>query len=153
MQQKAAQFLFNTSYHPVSLIILYGVIAFMMILPVISYLMGDEEDLWIPFIICWGCAALLWWIGAKTYYIVNDTQIKYVCGPIRGKIEINSIRKIEKHDGWYIPTSYKISMDKKGVILYYNRFDDIFLSPKDVEGFISKILDKNPQILIISKNN
>lgn len=152
MSSKSQSILYKTSYHRTSLIMLYSIIAIMTILPLYSYWIEEESGMFVPFLICWGCAGLVWWVAAKTYYLIDDTHVKYFCGPFRGKIEISKIRKIEYHDGWYIPT-YKIGMDKKGVVIYYNKFDDIFLSPLELDDFIHKIMEKNPQVLKISKNN
>jgi hypothetical protein len=144
---------FKSSKHPAGIVVFYVIISLFILIPVFVGMDKEEEYVWIPLLICWSSAALFWWIVTKTYYEIEDNLIKYYSGPFRGKINIQSIRKIEYHDGWYIPSINKMSLDKKGLMVYYNKFDDIFISPADMDRFISKILDKNPEIVMISKNN
>lgn len=88
------------------------------------------------------------WILLDTKYILKENKIFYNSGPFRGTIAIESIRKIERHSGIIVPVTYKPALDTKGLIIYYNRFDDIYISPKQVDLFLEELLKINPDIEI-----
>ncbi|GGD26753.1 PH domain-containing protein [Flavobacterium orientale] len=92
---------------------------------------------------------LCFWILSDTHYKIDKTYVYYVSGPIRGKIEIASIRKIENQKGWYTKSLLKPSLDYNGIYIYYNKFDDIYISPKNRVEFVNYLLTINPNIMII----
>ena len=94
-------------------------------------------------------AALLFWILLDTGYVVSETKLLYKSGPFRGKIGIESIRKIQYDNSFFKGQSLKPSLSSTGLIVFYNKFDEIYISPKDREGFILEIVDRNPNIEII----
>jgi hypothetical protein len=91
------------------------------------------------------------WILLDTKYSIKEEVISFNSGPFRGKININSIRKIEHHSGLIVPVTYKPALDTKGLIIHYNSFDDIYISPKDEEVFLEELLKINPKIVIVGK--
>jgi len=91
---------------------------------------------------------LLWlWYG--TYYCVDNRYLHYQSGPLRGKIPIETIREIERDTTMW--TGYRLALARKGVIVKYNRFDDIYLSPDNNDTFIEALLVINPDIQIKHK--
>ncbi|WP_291118460.1 PH domain-containing protein [Flavobacterium sp. UBA6135] len=92
---------------------------------------------------------LCFWILLDTKYKIDNTHVYYVSGPIRGKIEIASIRKIEYQKGWYNKSFLKPTLDFNGIYLYYNKFDDICISPQNRVEFVNYLLTINPNIVII----
>ncbi len=94
-------------------------------------------------------SALVLWILLGTYYFISNAHLYYRCGPFRGKINIMNIRKVE-HDNHFIKTSLmKLGLSRKGFKIYYDKFDDIYLSPKDKESFLEVLLSINPNIIVI----
>jgi hypothetical protein len=99
------------------------------------------------------------WLLLDTKYKVDNTQVYYSSGPIRGKIAIASIRKIEYKKGWYSKSFLKPALDYNGVYLYYNKFDDIYLSRLyfNEKGDVSKIeateFDMHGKALALKKWN
>lgn len=89
------------------------------------------------------------WILLDTKYSINAEILCFYSGPFRGKININSIRKIEHHSGLIVPVTYKPALDTKGLIIYYNSFDDIYISPKEEDVFLEELLKINPNIVIV----
>ena len=65
-------------------------------------------------------------------FIVND------------KIEILKIRKIEKTNS--ILSSPALSLDR--IAIFYNKYDEVYISPKDRDNFIKDLLEINPTIEI-----
>ena len=95
-------------------------------------------------------AVFLLWLLVDTKYVIRDNAVlHYNSGPIRGKIDIESIRKIEYQHGWVSKSLLKASLDKNGLYIYYNKFDDLYVSPKDKKAFVNYLLTINPKIDII----
>ena len=64
------------------------------------------------------------------------------------KIKISEIR-ILKHSNSLIKNNlYKPSFHYKGLEIEYNKYDDIFISPKKRDQFIAQLLEINPNIEI-----
>lgn len=88
------------------------------------------------------------WILYDTKYVFKNTTFHYYSGPIRGTIDVNSIRKIEHQKGWYQKSVLKPALDYNGLYIYYNKFDDLYISPKEKEEFVNYLLKINPKIEI-----
>ena len=56
---------------------------------------------------------------------------------MKKKIPLNSIRKVEKQIGLF--AGWKISTAYKGVIIHYNKYDELLISPDKEQIFISEI--------------
>jgi hypothetical protein len=97
-----------------------------------------------------GIISMIIWILLDTKYNIIEDILYYYSGPFRGKININSIRKIEHHSGLIVPVTYKPALDTKGLIIHYNSFDDIYISPKKQEIFIQELLKINPNIKVVN---
>lgn len=93
--------------------------------------------------------ASLIWILLDTKYVIKQSQLHYYSGPFRGKIEIDKIRKIKNHSGWIVPVTMKPGLEINGLIVYYNQFDDIYISPKEKKEFLEELLRINPMIEIV----
>ena len=97
-----------------------------------------------------GIISMIIWILLDTKYNIYEEILYYYSGPFRGKINIYSIRKIEHHSGLIVPVTYKPALDTKGLIIHYNSFDDIYISPKDEDVFLEELLKINPNIKVIN---
>ena len=106
------------------------------------YILGDRflvEDISLVVL-------FLLWIFFDTKYELTKSHLKYKSGPIRGKIDIYSIRKIIK--GKTLWAGLKPATAKNGLIIKYNKYDEIYISPKTNDTFIAKILEFNLEIEI-----
>jgi hypothetical protein len=82
---------------------------------------------------------LFFFIGSAltTKFIISDTEL--ICKTFYWKksIPLNLIRKVEKQTnlfaGWKISTAYK------GVIVHYNKYDELLISPENELGFINEL--------------
>ena len=90
----------------------------------------------------------LFWTYRTTNYTINDTILHWKSGPFHGKIVINSITKINHHNGIIVPTFWKPALSHIGLIITYNKFDDIYISPENSTEFIAQLLKTNPNITI-----
>ena len=87
--------------------------------------------------------ASILFFSKTTQYIITDTQLVIKCMFIvNEKIDIEKIRKIEKTSS--ILSSPALSLDR--IAIKYNKFDEIYISPKDKQLFIDEILLINPNI-------
>jgi hypothetical protein len=90
---------------------------------------------------------LLLWIFYGTYYEIEKTIFKYTCGPFRGKIEIKDITEITIGKTMWVGT--KPATAKNGLIIKYQKFEEIYISPKSNELFLREVLKINPDINLI----
>jgi hypothetical protein len=88
------------------------------------------------------------WILLDTKYLLKENKIFYNSGPFRGSIAIDSIKKITHHSGIIVPVTFKPALNTKGLIIHYNSFDDIYISPKQEDLFLEELLKINPNIEI-----
>lgn len=128
-------------------ILILGAVAFLIGFPVFGILFGwfEKSDFWIaiPFS---AIISLLLWIYFGTSYELTETELIYRSGPLRGRIEINQIREIRKGKTLY--SGLKPATSGKGLIIKYQKFDEIYISPDTNESFIEEILNRNKDILI-----
>ena len=94
-------------------------------------------------------AGFLIWLGLGTNYELTQTELKYKSGPIRGKIEIDKIHEIVK--GKTLWSGLKPATARNGLIIKYEKYNDIYISPKTNDTFLKKILELNSRIKITTK--
>ena len=82
-------------------------------------------------------------ISKTTRYIIKENQlIVKSMWIVNEKIEISKIRKIEKSNS--ILSSPALSLDR--IALYYNKYDEVYISPKEKQDFLNNLLEINPNI-------
>lgn len=87
-------------------------------------------------------------IALKTEYKIKNNWLYWQSGPFYGKIDIKRIQKIQHHNGIFVPTVWKPALSQIGLIITYNKFDDIYISPAKETEFIESLLKINPLIEI-----
>ena len=109
-----------------------------------------EKDFYLagllPMLIVFTCLVMLFWIYFGTYYVLSEDKLKWYCGPMRSSIDIASIKEI-----LVVKTLWegnKPATAKKGLIIKYNLYDEIYISPKTNCSFVSEILKLNDKIKI-----
>ena len=82
---------------------------------------------------------MLFLIGSAltTKFTISSSEL--ICETFywKKKIPITSIRKVEKQVGLF--AGWKISTSFKGVIVTYNKYDELLISPENELFFISEI--------------
>jgi hypothetical protein len=125
-----------------------GVILFVLVLTLFDFeKLSFHTNIFIPLLINTFITGFLGWMFFGTSYTLTADYLKYRCGPFFGKIEINKINQIHVNQTLYV--GYKPATARNGLIIKYNKYDDIYISPDDNESFISEILKLNHQIEII----
>lgn len=89
---------------------------------------------------------ILWMYFQTNYSLSKEDGISYKCGPLKGKIELNRIREITK--GKTLWVGLKPATSRKGLIVKYDKYEEIYISPKTNESFIQKLLELDNTIKI-----
>jgi len=80
---------------------------------------------------------LLWLFFGTNYELKNDKFI-YRSGPMSGKIDIKRIVEIEK--GKTLWVGYRPATARKGLIIKYDKYNEIYISPETNAAFIEYLL-------------
>lgn len=90
-----------------------------------------------------------------TNYKINSDKLKLKSGIWNDKILIHSIQTIDiVHSIWklkyiiFLSANYSPALGNKGFLIKYDKFKEIYVSPKNPETFLVKLLKLNPEINI-----
>lgn len=89
---------------------------------------------------------LFWMFFGTRYALSTDGYLSYRSGPVRGKIAVSRIREIQK--GKTLWVGLRPATARKGLIIKYDRFNEIYISPESNDSFCEAILNINPEIII-----
>src|SRR4051812_1678037 len=93
-----------------------------------------------PAVVIFGLANCMFlWLWLDTYCIIKDDQLFYKCAFVSGSVPISTIHEIEKHTEGIVVATAKASLAMKGLVIKYNRWDDLFVSPQNEEQFIAEL--------------
>jgi hypothetical protein len=135
---------FLSSKNTFTVVILWCLVLFLISMLVIN---SQKENITIiPFVIISLVTALILWVLLDTRYVIKNSNLLYRSGPFRGRIDITKINKIRSHSGLYVPVMMKPALDTKGFIVTYNKFDEVFISPKKADVFLKEVLKINSNI-------
>jgi len=90
---------------------------------------------------------LMLWIFLGTYYEINKDILNYRSGPLRGSITISEINNVIR--GKTLWVGIKPATARKGLIINYERFNEIYISPEREALFLKMLQEQNPSIKII----
>jgi len=125
--------------------VIWGAVVSLIFAGMLTVQQGGPEQ-WMIIILIMVAIIIIWpWFA--TYYEIEGDELKYRSGPIRGKIDISSIRMIATGKTLY--AGLKPALASKGCIIQYNKYDEIYFSPKDQDGFIAELLKINTAIEVI----
>lgn len=83
-----------------------------------------------------------------TYYEIQKEVLIISMFFYKTKIKISEIRILNYSNSFYKTNLYKPGFHNKGIEILYNKYDDIFISPKNRDQFINQLLEINPNIEI-----
>ena len=136
---------------------LFGVVilgtALMMLFVLFTELNRDdrpenEVPIW-GLVIFASVVVFMLWLWFDTRYYLDSAFVYFRSGPFRGKIRVSSIREVVM--GATMWSGFKPALARNGVVVKYNRYDEIYFSPDDNETFATALLNLNPQIRIVNK--
>lgn len=88
----------------------------------------------------------LTWLWLSTYYRVDNEYLHYTSGPFCGKIAVKSIKEVVRNRTLWV--GFRPALSPKGLIIRYNKWDEIYISPQHKEAFLTELLKLNEQIQI-----
>ena len=114
-----------------------------LVYPIFRSIQSSIEGEWIGFVGIVLCLLFIVFISKSTRYIISENHLIVKCMFIvNDKIEISKIRKIEKTNS--ILSSPALSLDR--IAVFYNKYDEVYISPKERQAFIDELLKINPEI-------
>ncbi len=108
-----------------------------------------ETIMEMPFILLslWAPFGLILWSYLTTKYWIKDGHLHYTSAFLKGKIPVTSIRKVVKGKTMWV--GLKPALAKNGLIIHYNRFDEIYMAPESNDKMVAELLEIHPSIEII----
>jgi len=104
-----------------------------------------KDEYWVlPLVII--IVGFILWFYYGTHYELNKDGFIYRCGPINGKISPDRIKEIVK--GKTLWMGFRPATARKGLIVKYDQYGEIYISPKTNEAFITQLLEINGNIKI-----
>lgn len=130
---------------------MHGMLAGAFILPVALYFADSATFSEKPFLLLPLASplALFVWLYFDTYYIIENGQLKYKSAFLKGTIDIRKISKVINGKTMWV--GIKPALAKGGLVLKYNRYDEIYVAPQDKEAFIADLLAVNPAMEVVDK--
>jgi hypothetical protein len=114
-----------------------------LVYPIFRSVASIIEGDWIGYIGIVLCLLFIVFISKSTRYMISENHLIVKCMFIvNDKIEISKIRKIEKTNS--ILSSPALSLDR--IAIKFNKYDEVYISPKERQAFIDELLKINPEI-------
>ncbi|EAR12616.1 hypothetical protein PI23P_08320 [Polaribacter irgensii 23-P] len=125
----------------------YLLIGFVL-LPVIMFFIDKNTLTEKPFILLplLSPLVLIFWIYFDTFYKIENNELIYRSGFLRGKVKIPMIKEIRK--GKTMWSGIKPALARNGLIIKFNKYDEIYIAPESNNELISDLLKVNPEIKI-----
>tara|TARA_R110002051_G_scaffold64139_1_gene116743 strand:+ start:24800 stop:25240 length:441 start_codon:yes stop_codon:yes gene_type:complete len=129
-------------------IIILGINASLIGITVVGILNGEmENDEYWVLILIMAVVGLLFWLYFGTNYELSKVNgLIYRSGPFNGKISVDRITEIIK--GKTLWVGFRPATSRKGLIVKYDKYNEIYISPKTNETFVNKILELNSGIKV-----
>ena len=100
----------------------------------------DCSVIWVFLIVLTFLALLFISIYKTTYFRLDQHNLFCKSLIFKKEIPYSSIKKVEKQQGIY--AGIKFSTAWKGIIVHYNKYDELLISPENEEIFIVKIQER-----------
>ena len=82
-----------------------------------------------------------------TYYTIDGDELRWRSSILFGKFSVSSIQKVAINKTLWVGT--RPATARNGVIIYYNKYDEIYFSPSDNEAFVTALLEINHEIEVV----
>ena len=130
-------------------IIIYSITLFIITMAILEINKNGFEsyEIW-TYIFSIAVIGFIIWTLNSTKYDLTNKHLNYQSGLITGKIQIDSINTII--NGKTMWSGLKPATARNGLIIKYNKYDEIYISPKTNETFICEILKLNKNIKVLN---
>ncbi|MCD9015997.1 PH domain-containing protein [Parachryseolinea silvisoli] len=99
-------------------------------------------------IFCLPIALMAWtWFG--TSYRIDASHLHFASGPFRGKIALADITQVTCGETMW--AGYRPALARKGIVVRYKRWNEIYISPQKQETFVTELVTLNPKIVVVKK--
>ena len=116
-----------------------------LVYPIFLSITALLEGEWIGLLGLAGVVGFILILSKTTQYIINENQlIVKSTWIVNERIDISKITKVEKSNS--ILSSPALSLDR--LLVRYNKYDEVLISPKEKKEFIDELLKINPAIEI-----
>lgn len=116
-----------------------------LVYPIFLSIKAMLEGDWIGLLGLTGVVGFILILSMTTRYIINENQlIVKSTWILNERIDISKITKVEKSNS--ILSSPTLSLDR--LLVRYNKYDEVLISPKEKKEFIDELLKINPTIEI-----
>jgi Bacterial PH domain len=116
-----------------------------LVYPIFRSIQAIVEGDLIGYLVLFALVLLIIVISKTTNYIINESLSTLTVKSmyfVNNTIEIAKIRKIEKSNS--ILSAPALSLDR--LLVRYNKYDEVYISPKDKQLFVEELLKINPNI-------
>ncbi|MGJ1206220.1 PH domain-containing protein [Sphingobacterium lactis] len=93
-----------------------------------------------------GCTMLILIVYWTTEYTIDGEYLRYRSLVFFGKARIRDIHKLDV--GKTLHVGMRPAIARHGIIVYYNRYDEFYISPTDNASFVQELLKINPAIQV-----
>ena len=114
---------------------------------VVAFIKGNikADEYWvIPILLL--VAFVLLWLFFGTHYELTPHKLIYKSGPMKGSISLDRIKEIVVDKTLWV--GFRPATARKGLIIKYDTFNEIYITPKNKETFIKKLLESKSDIKI-----
>lgn len=138
---------FRSRQDPLMEAMIIGLILSMIIMMIVT--LRTEQATFIEFVTIIGLPTFFMAILLlpRPRYSIDSQYLTYRSGIFRGKIAIKKIYKIEV--GKTLWVGFKPAAARKGLIVHYNKYEEIYISPDGNDDFLYELMQYNPAIKIV----
>lgn len=120
-------------------------LALVLIYPIYKGIQSMVNGEWLGYLVIGIVVLVVVFFSKTTYYIIEGDKLTVKSmWIVHEKIDIAAIKKIEKSNS--LLSSPALSLDR--IAVRYNKFDEVYLSPKDKQAFADDLQELNPAIEI-----
>ena len=130
------------------LTVIFGTIALCAAV-VTGVMMNNEESFWSVLAIATVTGAVSWLLLSvllSMRYSVDEDYIYYKAWPFKGKVKIQSIREIQV--GTSMWTGLRVATAMNGLIIRYDQYSEVYISPDSNSSFIEKLKQVKPDLIL-----
>ena len=127
-------------------ILFYGLMGMLSLVSIVLFKSINSTVDWWGFTAVVAALLMLVWIWYGTEYKISNTILNIVSGPIKKNIPVRSITKIEIGKTMWI--GYKLGLSKGGLIINYDKYEEVYISPVNRDEFCRVLKRIHPEIEI-----
>ncbi len=129
--------------------IFYGVIGFLLLLSIFLFKTITNTNDWWGFAVLVLILIVLVWIWYGTEYKISNNVLNIASGPLKKNIPVRSIKRVEI--GKTLWVGFKFGLSRGGIIVHYNEYDEVYITPENV-GVFCKTLKRIHSEIEIDRN-